>query len=196
MNDSISERDPVEELAEEFLARCRQGERPALTGALQEQLPLQLEPVVEDHVVRHVRPQRLVVDGVGQVGVPHRHRRGHPVLHGAVAQPGHGAGDRAVHLELEQFPPVDPDRPGGVHRGERPAGELEHRVRGVVRGRVVGGARLVPAPRDVRGVPRVQRADRAEQVGQQVLPVREHVQHDPAAVLRAEIGRASCRERV
>ena len=128
---------------------------------LQEQLPLHLEPVVEGHVVRHVRPQRLVVDGVGQVRVPHRHRRGHPVLDGAVAQPGHRAGDRAVHLELEQFPPVDPDRPGGVHRGERPAGELEHRVRGVVRGRVVGAARLVPAPRDMRGVPRVQRADRA-----------------------------------
>src|SRR5271169_5195935 len=33
------------------------GERAALTGALQEQLPLHLEPVVEGHVVRHVRPQ-------------------------------------------------------------------------------------------------------------------------------------------
>ena len=28
---SLSERDPVEELAKEFLARCRRGERPALS---------------------------------------------------------------------------------------------------------------------------------------------------------------------
>src|SRR6266702_8633529 len=38
------------------------GERPALGRALQEQLPLRLEPVAERHVVRHVRPQRLVLD--------------------------------------------------------------------------------------------------------------------------------------
>ena len=31
MSESSSERDPVEELAEEFLARCRRGERPALS---------------------------------------------------------------------------------------------------------------------------------------------------------------------
>src|SRR6478609_12088155 len=36
------------------------GERPALGRACEEQLPLRLEPVVERHVVRHVRPQRLV----------------------------------------------------------------------------------------------------------------------------------------
>src|SRR5204863_6531188 len=52
------------------------GERPALGGAREEQLPLHLEPVVERHVVRHVRPQRLVLDRVGQVRVPHRQRRG------------------------------------------------------------------------------------------------------------------------
>src|SRR6266700_2751202 len=50
------------------------GERPALGGALEEQLPLHLEAVVEGHVVRHVRPQLLVLDRVGQVGVPYRHR--------------------------------------------------------------------------------------------------------------------------
>ena len=31
MSDSSSERDPVEELAEEFLARFRRGERPAVS---------------------------------------------------------------------------------------------------------------------------------------------------------------------
>src|SRR5438067_13910245 len=36
------------------------GERSALGRRREEQLPLRLEPVVERHVVRHVRPQRLV----------------------------------------------------------------------------------------------------------------------------------------
>ena len=165
----------------------------AARGGPQEQLPLRLEPVAEVHVVRHVGPHRLVVERVGQVGVPHRHRGGHLVLHGAVAQARHRAAVRAVHLQLEQLAAVDADRPRGVHRRDDAAGELEHRVGRVVGGHVVGLARLVPPPGQVRRAPRVDRADRAEQVLKQVLPVREHVEDDAAAVFRAVVPRGALR---
>ncbi len=168
-------------------------ERPAARGGPQEQLPLRLEPVAHVHVVRHVGPHRLVVERVGQVGVPYRHRGGHLVLDGAVAQARDRAAVRAVHLQLEQLAAVDADRPRGVHRRDDAAGELEHRVGGVVRGHVVGLARLVPPPGQVGRTPRVDRADRAEQVLKQVLPVREHVEDDAAAVFRAVVPRGALR---
>jgi hypothetical protein len=162
-------------------------QRPALRGGAQELLPLHLEPVVEGGVVRDVGPLSRVVDRVGQVRVPDRQRRGHPVLHRAAAQPGDRAAVGPVHLQLEELTPVHPDRPGRVHRGHHPAGELQHGVGRVVGSDVVGRARLVPAPRDQPRLPRVHRGDRAEQVLQQIPPVREHVQHDPAAVLFAVV---------
>ena len=115
------------------------------------------------------------------------------MLHGAVAQAGHRAAVRAVDLHLEQLAAVDADRPGGVHRADGAAVELEHRVGGVVGGHLVRLARLVPAPRQVRDAPRVDRADRAEQVLEQVRPVREHVEHDAAAVFRAVVPRRALR---
>ncbi len=109
------------------------------------------------------------------------------MLHRAAAQAGHRAAVRPVHLHLEELTPVHPDRPGRVDRGHHPAGELQQRVGRVVGGDVVRRGRLVPAPRDEPRLPRVHRGDRAEQVLQQVPPVREHVQHDPAAIGRTVV---------
>ena len=43
-------------------------------------------------------------------------------------QPGDRAAVCPVDLHLEQFPPVDPDRPGRVDRGHHATGQLEHRT--------------------------------------------------------------------
>jgi hypothetical protein len=90
---------------------------------------------------------------------------------------------RAVHLELDELLAVDPHRPGGVDLRDDPALELEHAVGRVVRGGRVGLAELVDPLRDVRDGVRVDRADRRDDVLEHVLPVREHVEHDAAAVL-------------
>ena len=164
-----------------------QGKGVPAAACLEEQLPLHLEAVVEHLVIGHLGPLRRVVDGVGQVRVPYRHGRAGAGLHGAVPQARDRAPAGAVDLQFDQLTAVHPDGPGGVDRRDRPALELQQRVGGVVGGDRVGAACLVPALRDVRDVPCVQRRDRAEQVLQQVLPVREHVQHDPAAVLAAVV---------
>jgi hypothetical protein len=99
----------------------------------------------------------------------------------------------AVDLELHQFVPVDAHRPGGVDLRDDPAVEFEDAVGRVVRGGVVGLAPLVPALRDVGGRQRLHGAHRCEQLAQHVLPVREHVRHDPAAVLGPVVPRRALR---
>src|SRR5580692_10344482 len=110
------------------------GEGRACRHMLEEQLPLHLEAVVEQLMVWYIGPLRLVVDGVGQVRVPHRHGRAGPGLHHAVPQAGHRAAAGPVDLQLDQLAAVHPDGPGGVDRRHRPVPELPQRV-----GRVVGG---------------------------------------------------------
>ena len=109
------------------------------------------------------------------------------MLRDAVPQPGHRAALGPVDLELEQLTAVHPHAPRGVELGDDAAGQLEDRVRGVVRGGVVPLAALVPAIRDVRDRSRGDRLDRAEQPLKHVRPVREHVEHDAAAVFLAVV---------
>ncbi|GFJ91145.1 hypothetical protein Prum_047870 [Phytohabitans rumicis] len=104
------------------------------------------------------------------------------MLDAAVAQPGDRAALGAVDLELDQLVTVDPDGPRGVDLGDDPALDLEDPVRGVVGGRVVRLAGLVPALVDVVAHVRGDRGDLAEDLLQHVVPVREHVDRDPAAV--------------
>src|SRR5712692_6860285 len=153
----------------------------------EEQLPLDLEAVLECPVVRDVRPLRQVVDRVGQVRIPGRHRRVHPVLDGAVAQASHRAAIGAVHLQLDELAAVDPHRPGGINGGDGPAVEFQQRVRRVIRSNVLPSALFIPPDRDMGSAPCVERLDGAEKILQQVLPVREHVEDDPAALFLAVI---------
>ena len=109
------------------------------------------------------------------------------VLDAAVAQSGDRRALGAVDLELDEFVAVDPDRPGGVDLGDRAAVELEDAVGGVVGGRVVRLVVLVPALRDVGGGDGLDGLHPAEQLVEHVLPVREHVDDDAAAVLGAVV---------
>ncbi|CAK7284401.1 hypothetical protein SGPA1_30274 [Streptomyces misionensis JCM 4497] len=164
---------------------------PAVGGAgvdvPEEQLPLGLEAVVELPVVRHPLPLVAEALGGGEVGVPDRLGGGGAVLDAALAQPRDGRALRAVDLELHQFVAVDADRPGGVDLRDRTAVQLEDAVGGVVGGGGVGLAVLVPAPRHVGRGQRLDGGDAAEQLVQHVLPVREHVDDDAAAVLGAVV---------
>lgn len=89
----------------------------------------------------------------------------------------------AVDLELDELVPVDPYRPGGVDLRDDAALQFEDPVGGVVGGGRVRFALLVPAARDVCGDVCRDGVDLAEQLVQDVLPVREHVDGDAAAVL-------------
>lgn len=153
----------------------------------QEQLPLRFESVVELGVVGDLLP--LVAEGVGgrDVGVPDRLGGGGPVLDTAVAQPGDSRALRPVDLELDQFVTVDTHGPGGVDLGDGTALQLEDAVRGVVGRGVVRLALLVPPLRDVGGGECLDGGDPAEELVQDVLPVREHVDDDAAAVLGAVV---------
>ena len=123
----------------------------------------------------------------GDIGVPDGSRRDAPVLGHAIAQAGDRAALGAVDVQLEELAAVDARAPGGVHRGDDAAGQLEDRVSGVVGGGRVRLALLVPAARDVRDRLRGHRLDTPEEALQDVRPVREHVEHDAAAVLLAVI---------
>ena len=104
------------------------------------------------------------------------------MLHLAVPQSRNRAAVGAVHLELHQFIPVDPHRPGGVDLRDDSAFQFEHRISGVVGSGLVALPVFVPAFRDVGGDARGHGAHRGEELLQDVVPVREHVQHDAAAV--------------
>ena len=114
----------------------------------------------------------------------------------ALAQAGNRGAVRAVDLQLEQLVAVHAHAPGRVHLHDQAAVELEHRVGGVLGGRVVGLAVLVDALRDVGRADRADRAHGAEDVVEHVAPVREHVADDPAPVLGAIVPRRPLRLRL
>ena len=161
--------------------------RPVFDDVSDELLPLDLEAVLDGVVVRHVHPVGGVVVGVGQVGVPGRLRGGVARLDPAAEQACDGAAVRAVDLELDELLAVDPHRPAGVELRDHASGQLEHRVGRVVGGRRVGRPRLVDPGGDVRRRARVHRLDATEEVLQHVVPVREHVLDDAAAVFGAVV---------
>jgi hypothetical protein len=78
---------------------------------------------------------------------------------------------------------LHPRRPRGRHLRERAALELERREHLVLDVDVVRLPGLVDAPRDLRHLAARHRLDRSDQAGQQVAPVRIHIEHQPAAVL-------------
>ena len=94
---------------------------------------------------------------------------------------------RAVDLELDELVAVDPRGPARVELRDHAALELEDRVGRVVGGGGVGVALLVDALGDLGDRPRVDRLDAAEEVLEHVVPVREHVDDDAAAVLGAVV---------
>ena len=105
------------------------------------------------------------------------------MLDGAVPQAGHRAAVGAVHMQLDELPAVHPHRPGRINGGEGPAVEFQQRVGGVIRRNRILSALFIPPDGDVGSLPRVERLDRSGQILQEVLPVREHVEDDPAALL-------------
>ena len=161
--------------------------RPSCVHVEQELLPLRAEAVAEDLVVGDLAPLAAEVIGRRQVGVPDRHRRGVPRLDPAVEQAGDRGAVRAVDLELHELLALHAHRPGGVDLRDDAAGQLEDGVRRVVRRRVVPLALLVPPLGDVGDGLGGDRLDRAEEVLQDVVPVAEHVEDHPAAVLRAVV---------
>src|SRR5215217_6091773 len=93
----------------------------------------------------------------------------------------------AIHLELDQFATVDAYGPGGVDLGDQVALQLEDRVGGVVGGGGVLAALLIPALRDVgHGFCR-HGLHLAKEILEHVVPMRKHVEHHAAAILRAVI---------
>src|SRR5699024_12681883 len=117
------------------------------------------------------------------VGVRIRLRGGRARLDAGPVQADDGAAPGADDLELDQLVAVHAHVPAGVHLHHGAALEAEHAVGGVVGGGGVLLALLVPAPPDVGGGLGVDVLDAAEQLLDDVVPVREHVRDDAAAVL-------------
>ncbi|CAM5581020.1 hypothetical protein STENM223S_10907 [Streptomyces tendae] len=152
-----------------------------------------LKPLSNSPLSGHLLPLVAEDLGGGDVRVPDRLRGGRAVLDAAAPQARDRGALGAVDLELHQFVAVDAHRPGGVDLGDRAALQLEDAVGGVVGGGVVGLAVLVPALRDVGGGEGLHGRHPAEQLVEHVLPVREHVDDDAAAVLRAVVPRRALR---
>src|SRR6185369_8688874 len=127
------------------------------------------------------------------VGVPHRFGSFFVALEKTAAQAGDRTAFRAVDLQRQQVVAAHAHRPGRVEMRDRAAGELEGRVRRVVRGRLVLLAVLVPAMRNVRRAEAAHRLHLAEEVVEHIAPVAEHVEDDAAAVLLAVIPRRPLR---
>ena len=103
-------------------------------------------------------------------------------LQRAIAQAGHGAAARAVHLDREQVIAAHAHAPGGVEVADDAVFQLEHGVGAVIGVGVVGRALLVDAFRHVVGGDAGEPLDRAEKVVDHVAPVGEHIENDAAAL--------------
>src|SRR5262249_37280506 len=77
-----------------------------------EVLPLQLEAILIDHVLRHFLPLRLEVHGLRNVRIPHRPWRVHTMLGPAFGQSGDSRAMRAVNLEGHQIVAANAHAPG------------------------------------------------------------------------------------
>src|SRR5690606_35259160 len=115
----------------------------------EEQLPLDLERVVVNALVRNAHPAVLVFDRAVHVRIPNATRRGGDGLGFAIAQAGDSGAVRAVNVQRQQVVAVNAGRPRGVEVADHAIGQLKRRVSGVVRGALVGLAVLIPALRDV-----------------------------------------------
>ena len=153
----------------------------------QEALPLHLEGVLVVLLLGELLPAGVEIDGLRDVGVPDRPRRGAVGLDPDVAQPGHGGARGAVHLHGQQVVAPHARAPGGVEVADHAVGQLEGRVGGIVGGAGVGAARLVDAAGDVRRAEAADGLDGAEEVVDEVAPVAEHVEDDAAALLAAVV---------
>src|SRR5579863_1046668 len=160
-------------------------ERGVFGDVLEEHLPLDLESVVEDLVVRYINPVLAELEGVFDVGIPHGFGGVDAVLRSALAQAGDGASQRAIHLNAEEFVAVDPEGPRGVDLRDDAAVELERPVCGVVGGGFVAHALLVDALRNGCATETLHGLDAAERMVEDVAPVAEHVDDDAAVVLLA-----------
>src|SRR5690606_24367914 len=149
---------------------------------LKYELPLHLEGVVVNALVRHAGPAVLVVDRAVDVGIPDAARRGGEALGLAVAQAGDGGAVGAVNVQGEQVVAIDAGGPGGVEVEDGAVVQLEGRVGGVVGGALVFLAGFVPTLGDVGGAEAGEALDVAEEVLDVILPVADHV-HDDAAVV-------------
>ncbi len=168
-------------------------ERRAFVEMADEHLPLGLEAVVVGGAVRHLAPGLEKVDGLRNVGVPHRPRRVHPRLAPALLQAGDRRPKCTVHMESDEIVASHASAPGAVDVRDRAAVELEGRIGGIVNVGVVGFAVLVPAPRDVRGSQAAHALHLAEQVVEHVAPMAQHIEDDAAAVLLAVVPRRPLR---
>ena len=128
-----------------------------------------------------------------EVGVPDRARRRDLRLHAAVVQSGDRRAVGAVDLEGDEVVAPHARRPRHVELADHGlalvALQLHGRIGGVVGGRGVGPAVLVPALRDVRRAEARDRLHLAEQVVEHIAPVAHHVEDHPAAFLAAVVPR-------
>src|ERR1700761_9640629 len=68
-----------------------------LRNVAKKKLPLNLESVVEDLIVRHIRPMLAKLEWIGDVWVPNWARRIDPMLRSAFTQAGNCAAQGAIH---------------------------------------------------------------------------------------------------
>ena len=151
----------------------------------QELLPLQFETVVQIGVRGYLEP--LVTKSLGdrEIRIPHGFRGVCTLLGDTAPQPGHGRTVGSVDLELDEFVAVHPHRPGRVDLRDDAAVDLEDAVRRVVGGSRIRLPRLVPPRGDVGDRAGGDGPHRAQQSLHHIVPMAEHVDGDPAAVLGA-----------
>src|SRR5690606_9539266 len=120
-----------------------------LHDVAEEQLPLDLERIVVNALVRHADPAVLVFDRAVDVGVPDAARRGGDGLGFAIAQTGDGGAVGAVYVQGQQVVAIHAGGPRGIEVADHAVGEFERRVSRVVRRAFVGLAGFIPTLRDV-----------------------------------------------
>src|ERR1022692_2574511 len=161
-----------------------------------EQFPLDLECVAVDLVGRDLLPGIEKVDRLRNVWVPYRLRSIDACLRPAIGQTRDRGAERSIDVKSGEIVATHARLPGAVDLGDHAsvrAGELEGRVCGVVRGRIVFASLLVPALRDMRRADTRNASNFAPEIIEHVAPVAEHVDDDSAVIFLAIVPRRALR---
>src|ERR1700722_11474763 len=117
----------------------------------QEQLPLNLERIIEHLLIRHPCPAIQMLDTALNIRIPRCFRRDTLMLNYTIPQPRNRTPLRAVNLDSKQVISPDSHCPARVEAHNDSALKLEGGIRCIVRSASITLALLVHSLLDVRG---------------------------------------------
>src|ERR1700722_11286532 len=120
--------------------------------------------------------------GARHIRVPDRSRGVDSVLHFAAVETCDRTAVRTIHLQSQQLVTIDPYTPRGVHLGNDSAVQFENRVGSIVGCRGIAVATFIDPMWNMGSAHGTDGANRPEKVVEDIAPVTEHIDDDPAPI--------------